>query len=429
MEGILSIFVLFVSIIVITEILNEKMLKIPNNIALLIVSFFISVMLLLGVKFNIIDNEFFLVTKLNSLRIDEVLLDGFLCFMLFAGASKIQFSKFVSNIKSIVSLSLLTTIIGTIVYGCILYIIAYVINLPINFWSCLLLGAIISPTDPIAVTGILEKSGLSKSLTSVIEGESLFNDGMGIALFIFVKNMITQADSQNFLFMVFKNIFGAIFVSLVISWILFKLLKQTKNPYMHILISMLDVSLCYIICETFGFSGIIASAICGIYFSYQNKKCERWKAVVDSNNLYNDFWNIVDEFLSGIMFVFIGLTVVTLPFDMSLCFLIPIAIIVNIISRFFGVFYACMLIGKKNLPGKYDLSSFTSLMTLCALRGGVSLAMALSVASIFNEKEYIIIVNITMITILFTVIVQGLLTPKIYKKIEKDRMQTALVKK
>ena len=429
MEGILSIFVLFVSIIVITEILNEKMLKIANNIALLIVSFFISVMLLLGVKFNIIDKEFFLVTKLNSLRIDEVLLDGFLCFMLFAGASKMQFSKFVSNMKSIASLSLLTTIICSIVYGCILYVIAYAIHLPITYWSCMLLGAILSPTDPIAVTGKLEKLGLSKSVKSVIEGESLFNDGMGIAVFIFVKNMITHVNNQNFILIVLQNIFGAIFVSLVISWILFKVLRLTKNPYMHILISLLDVSLCYIICKTFGFSGIVASSICGIYFSYQNKKCERWRAVVDSNNLYNDFWNIIDEFLNGIMFVFIGLTVVTLPFDISLWFLIPIAIIVNIVSRFFGVFYSCLLVGKKNLPGKYDISGFTSLMTLCTLRGGVSLAMALSVASIVNAKEYIIIVNITMITILFTVIVQGLLTPVVYKKIEKERLQTALVKK
>lgn len=428
MEGILTIFVFLVSIIVLTGIINEKKLKISTNIALLSFSFIISILFLLAIKFNIINEKFFIFSSLSKLNFDELLLDGALCFMLFAGASKLQFSKFISNIKSISFLSLLTTIISSVIYGLIFFAISFMLQIPLGFWPCILLGCIISPTDPIAATSILTKLGLPKGISSVIEGESLFNDGIGVAIFIFIKNIITNANNENFFLIMGKNLFGAVIVGFVISFILFKLLKQTKNPHMHILISLLDVSLCYVICEHFGFSGVIASVICGIYFSYQNAKCERWKAVVDSNNLYIDFWNIIDELLNSLLFVLIGLTVLVIPLNTRLLVLIPIAIIVNFVSRYLGVLASCLLLGNKSIPNKYSLSDFTKLMTFSALRGGLSLAMAFSVSNIFVESEFNIILDVTMITILFTTIVQGMLIPCVYKRIEKKRNVTSLVK-
>lgn len=427
MGNILSIFVFLVLIIVITRILNEKKLKISNNIALLIVSFIISILFLLATRYNLISNKFFIYTSLNKLPLDELLLEGVLCFMLFAGASKLQFSKFVNNFKSISILSLLTTILNSAIYGSLFYIITTLLNMNINFITCILLGCIISPTDPLAATSILNKLGLPKGTSTVIEGESLFNDGIGVALFVFVKNIITNSNSENFVLLVGKSLFGSILIGLSISYILFKLLKQTKDPHLHIIISLLDVSLCYVICEHFGFSGVIASVICGIYFSYQNKKCERWKMVVDANNLYTDFWDIIDELLNSILFVLIGLTACIIPINKHILWLIPIAICVNFVSRYISVYASSLLVGKNNIPNKYSLSNFTKLMTFSALRGGLSLAMALGTATILKENEYNIVLNITMITILFTTIIQGMLIPKVYKNIE-NKNSKALVK-
>ena len=182
------------------------------------------------------------------------------------------------------------------------------------------------------------------------------------------------------------------------------------------------------ICEHYGFSGVIASVICGIYFSYQNKKCERWKAVVDSSNLYIDFWNIIDELLNSALFVIIGLTVIKIPINSLLILLIPIAILVNFISRYLGVYSSCLLLGKNNIPNKYNLINFTKLMTYSALRGGLSLAMVFSVSSILEESEFNILFCVTMITILFTTIIQGMLIPRIYKSIESSRNCTEIIK-
>lgn len=427
MEGLLTLFVLLLFIIVITSILNEKIFKISNSIALLIVSSLVGCIFVVLIKLNIIQNNLFIFTGLNKLRFDEFILEGILCFMLFAGSSKLQFSKLVSNFKSIAFLSLLTTIISSIIYGLIFFGISYILKLPINFWTCLLLGCIISPTDPIAATSILNKLGLPKGISSVIEGESLFNDGIGVALFIFIKNIITDVASENFFVIMGKSLFGAILVGLIISYITFKLQRLTKNPFLHILISLLNVSLCYVVCEHLGFSGVIASVVCGIYFSYQNKKCERWKAVVDPKNMYIDFWDIIDELLNSILFVFIGLTIITIPINTSLLILVPIAIIVNFISRYFGVFSSCLLLNKKNIPNKYNIRDFTRLMTFSALRGGLSLAMAFSVAKILDISAFNIVVNVTMITILFTTIVQGMLIPNVYKKIENKKYSNSLI--
>lgn len=427
MESVLVIFVFLVSIIVVTKIINEKKLKISTNIALLIVSFLVSIAILLCIKFNVISEEFFIFSNISKLRLDKLLLEGVLCFMLFAGASKLQFSKFINNFKSISILSLLTTIINTGIYGGLFYLISMLLHINLDIFTCLLLGCIISPTDPIAATSILNKLGLPKGVSSVIEGESLFNDGIGVALFIFFSNAITNANSQNFLWLVGKNLFGAIFVGLVISYILFKLTKQTKDPYLHILISLLDVSLCYVICEHFGFSGVIASVVCGIYFSYQNKKCERWKKVVDVNNLYIDFWNIIDELLNSILFVLIGLAVVVVSISVEMIWLVPIAIVVNFVSRYVSVFLTCIFIGKKHIPNRYSIRSFTELMTISALRGGLSLALAFSTSAILEDSKYNIVLSVTLITILFTTIIQGMMIPIVYKKIENKRNTKALI--
>lgn len=427
MEGVLTIFVFLVFIIVITGILNEKVLKISNNIALLIVSFTISIIFLLGNKFNLISSDFFIFAGINRLHLDELLLEGVVCFMIFAGASKIQFTKLVSNFKSISVLAFLTTVISSLLYGFLFYGVSCLLNFHINIATCFLLGSIISPTDPIAASSILNKIGLPKATSSVIEGESLFNDGIGVALFAFIQNIITNAKSQNFLWLVTKNLTGAVVVGLVSSFILFKLTKKTKNSNLHILISLLNVSFCYVICEHFGFSGVISSVVCGIYFSYQNKKCERWKKVVDPNDIYTDFWDIIDELLNSALFVIIGLTAFIIPINSKILWIIPTAIIINFVSRYISVLISGVVLGKGSIPNKYSLKNFTKLMTYSALRGGLSLALALSTNTFLNDNEYNIVLNMTLITILFTTIVQGMMIPFVYKKIENENNTKELI--
>lgn len=128
-----------------------------------------------------------------------------MCFMLFTGASELKLPSLVHNIKHISLLALLTTLIASSVYGVLFWVVTKIIGLDVGFTLCFLLGSIVSPTDPIAATGILNKMGLTKNVTAVMEGESLFNDGTGVALFIFIKDLYLDTKSSNFLLLWVRN--------------------------------------------------------------------------------------------------------------------------------------------------------------------------------------------------------------------------------
>lgn len=430
MENILMNFVILVGIIVITSILNEKKLHIQGDIALVIVSFGISLIILLIQKVGIFSIDDSILMMVKNIGVDKFLLECALCFMLFASASKVHINKFVKNVFPIFSLAIITTVVTTLFYSFVFYFVALLFNIDFDIWLCLLLGAVIAPTDPLSVTGILNKLGMSKSVLSVIEGESLFNDGVAIAIFIFTKGVIVNSVSENVLLIFLKEILGAAFIGFVVSFLLFELIKMTNEPIMHILISLLTVSLSYVLCEELEFSGVIASVICGMYFSYQTNKIERWKAVVDSKNLYKDFWGVIENLLNSVLFVLVGFSILSVEVTEQVLALIPIAIILNILARFVGVLVSSLLIGKKNIPGKYTLREFVTILTCGGLKGGLSLALALTLKGVIQSEPYMVIINVVLSTILFTTIVQGSIVGKVYKNIEEKRDKcTALVKK
>lgn len=421
MENILIGFTVIIAIIVIASIINEKKLYIPQEIALVLVSFIIGIILLICQEFGILSNQLGIIDSMKNFKLDNFLLECTLGFMFFATASKTHLNKVIKNIIPIAYLSTITTIISTFVYGLLFYSVSLVINLNIDFWVCALLGCIISLTDSLAANEILGKLGLSKGMVAVIEGESLFNDGVVIALFIFISGIITKITTQNFIILLLKEIFGGVLVGFVIAFILFKLLKTSNNPVLHILISLLNVSIAYVVCEHFGFSGVIACVVSGMYFSYNRKKISRWLEVVDSKDMYNDFWNIIEKLLNSMLFVLVGLMVLTINVNSYTFILIPVGIILNLVARYIGVGISTTLIGKNNLPSRYNFKEFVTILTWTGLRGGVSLALIISDKSILTQQNYEILLTVTMITILFTTIVQGLLTSKVYKNIERRR--------
>ncbi|MBO4441375.1 cation:proton antiporter, partial [bacterium] len=192
MEHLLSglLFILFM--IVAITVFNEKTFKISNDIALVLFSFLIAGCVKILEAMGFIDFETSMVGRIADFNFQEFLMDGILCFMLFSGASGVNFNRFVKNIKSISMLALLSTVISSFVYGGIFYLFSLLFSLDFSIWLCILLGCIVSPTDPIAATSILKKAGLSKNVSTVIEGESLFNDGTGVAVFVCVKNIVND---------------------------------------------------------------------------------------------------------------------------------------------------------------------------------------------------------------------------------------------
>ncbi len=416
----LLLLVILLSLIIVIGMANTKFFKMPSDIALVAFSLIIGILLVVPERFGWWDWDVEFITEVD---IEHFLLEGVLCFMLFSGASKVHFSKFISNIKPIVLLALLTTLISSTFYGLLFYLFSLAVHLPLNFWTCVLLGCIVSPTDPIAATSILNKLGLSKSVTSVIEGESLFNDGTGVVLFVFVKSMVGAGQQENFIVLLGKEVLGAFAVGLGVSFLTFELFKRTKEPVQQILISLVNVASVYILCEHCGFSGILASVVCGMFYAFRCDRIKREREVYDHNHLYQEFWDIIDHILNSILFVLLGITAFSHDFSKYIWLLIPAAILISLCARFFGVTISSLIVGRNRLPSNYSLTEFVSLMTWSALRGGLSLALVLGCHEFLAPDVYLVLLNVTYLTVFFTILVQGLTTGKVYHIIEKKKLK------
>lgn len=333
-------------------LVNEKWIHLQSDISLVLFSLIVSLALLLidmAVPGESLSEP---LHQIASFEFEAYLLDTVLCFMLFAGASKVNLGKFRQNLKAISLLALLTTVLSSLLYGVLFWGAARLFHVPVDIWVCILLGCIVSPTDPIAATGILNKLGLSKNVTSVIESESLFNDGTGVALFVFFKSIVGRSGGSNFLVVMLKEVMGALVVALAVSFLLGQLIKLTREPVRQILISVLDVALVYAICEHFGFSGVIASVVCGMYFAYVMGGQERKRQVYDPHNLYVDFWEILDSILNAVLFVMIGLSVLNVHISSHILFILPVSVAAVILSRFAGVALSSLLLGKHKIPSR-----------------------------------------------------------------------------
>lgn len=411
------LFILF--LVVLFSIINEKTLRISNDIALVMFSFLLAAVVKLLGAAGLVDFDGTVIGNIAGINLQEFLMDGILCFMLFSGASGVNFGRFVKNFKSISLLALLSTVISSFIYGGLFYIIVLALHLDFSIWLCILLGCIVSPTDPIAATSILKKAGLSKNVSTVIEGESLFNDGTGVAVFVCIKNIVNDTSDLSFPVLMAKELLGAIAIGFIVSFLMFKLLRATNNPMLHIFISMFDVMAAYLICEKLGCSGVIAAVVCGIYFSRSMAKNEEWHKVVDPKDWYEDFWHIADTLMNSVLFILIGFAAVNIPSHSWLPVLILTAVIINFIARFLGVGASALIIGKKKIPNRYSAFEFTTLMTWSALKGGLSLALAFSTKDFLPLETYNVIFIMTCVTMYFTIVVQGLTTGKVFSIVER----------
>lgn len=419
--SIMEFLIILLLMIVLIGLLNERVFHLQSDIALVLFSLVISVILLGASMLAGPGALQDFIKSLGQVHFEEYLLDYVLCFMLFAGASKVNMGKFRQNIMSISLLALLTTVVSSFFYGALFYGAACVFGISIDFWTCVLLGCIVSPTDPIAATGILNKLGLSKNVTSVIESESLFNDGTGVALFVFVQSIVCDTGDSNFFVVMLKEVAGAFVVALGISFIMFRLFALTREPVRQILISLLNVAFVYAVCEFLGFSGVIASVVCGMYFASKVDGIARRRAVYDPHGLYMQFWEIIESILNAILFAMIGITVLNISISRHILFVLVAGILCVIISRFAGVLVSSVLAGRRRIPSNYSLLEFVSLMTWSALKGGLSLALAMSTKEFLDPEIYLIVLNAAYVTIFFTVVVQGLTVSRIYQVLERHK--------
>lgn len=415
-------------LVVVFSFINEKTLKLPYEIGLVIFGFLFCVVLIIFQAMNvtIISEEMLaLVSKFNF---NDFLINGVLCFMLFSGAASIKFNDFNQDKFLIGSMAIFGTIISTIVYGVLFWGFATIIHINISFLEALILGAIVAPTDPISAMSILGKVGLPKRLALIVEGESLFNDGVAVAIFATLMTVLVQSTEQitltEFIWGLMADVLGAVLVGLVVSILLFQIFKYSQNRNIKIFTSILTVMLAYILCENFGFSGPIAAVICGLSYASGFARLEKKgidAVTTEIHDLFYAFWGVIDNLLNGILFLLVGLIFVDIKnlHDFTPMVIIGIvigAIIINTISRIIGVTGTVAF--TKKLPFDMKKSNFTIFSTWTGLKGGLCLALVMGTITSLNSTTYSLFLIATYAIVLFTTLFQGLTVGKAYLKLK-----------
>lgn len=412
----LYLFVAIIALVCLLGFFNEKVTKLTYEISLMLFSIAVGALLLLGaVVFNGTDAGTVL-KQTQLVNIERFLLEGVLCFMLFAGSCHMKLSDFRAQARQVTVLAFVCTLLGAVFYGALFFGASALLGLNLSLPVCLMFGSIIAPTDPIAATSILSKFGLPKNISFLIQGESLFNDGVGVALFVCFSGMATATSSGGFFAVMLKEILGAVLVGAAATGLCFLMFRFTKNKTLGIFISLLSVSLSYAVCEACGFSGAIASVVCGIMFSALRSRFSNEEN--DDAEAFDCFWETLDSLFNSILYVMLGISFVRILQMEHVILLSLVAIAANLIARAGSLSLSSLVMGR--IPDGYDRLNFIKLLTWGGLRGGLSVALAMSTKEMLPENIYYIILGGTYAVVFFTTVIQGLTMKPVYNRINRS---------
>ncbi|WP_187389168.1 MULTISPECIES: cation:proton antiporter [Acetobacterium] len=425
-DQLLILFSALLLLVVVFSFINEKTIKLPYEIGLVVFGFIFVVLYIIGRNLNLVHIPIEFLNLYREFDFTDFLFKGVLCFMLFSGASRIEFGDFKADKFLIGSMAVIGTLVSTVVYGLLFFGLGYLIHVNITFLEACILGAIVAPTDPISAMSILAKAGLPKRIGLIIEGEALFNDGVAVAIFATLLTALKLSSNSvsvmSFTWGLATEILGAVAVGFIISFLLFEVFKQSNDNFIKIFTSILTVMLSYLVCEYFSFSGPIAAVICGLYYATAIAGLQRNNHICmteELRDLFYSFWSVVDNLLNGILFLLVGVLLLNIKnintLSVGMIFTIAIgSILFNTIARLAGV-YASMIFNK-NPPKSKGMPNhrFIAFMTWAGLKGGLCLALIMGTSISLATPTYNLFLVATYAIVLFTTVVQGLSVGKGY---------------
>ena len=397
----LDLAALLLTLAAIFSYINFRFLKLPTTIGIMLIAMLISISLVvLGhCGFESIQNKATVV--LEGIDFNKALMHGMLSFLLFSGALHVNLEDLAQHKWIISILATFGVVMSTFIVGSIAWIVFWLIGLKLPFIYCLLFGSLIAPTDPIAVIGILKKAGVPKSLETKITGESLFNDGVAVVVFLVIMGIVTgghDVTAGHIMLLFVEEAIGGVLFGLAIGWLAYQMLKSVDNYQVEVLITLALVMGGYALANAIHVSGPIAMVVAGIFIGNRGRlfaMSEKTREHLDS------FWELIDEILNAVLFLLIGLEILVLTVKGNYLIAGLIMIPVVLLARFISVGVPVTFMRRVR-----DFSPHAvKIMTWGGLRGGISVALALSIP---NGPEREALLTVTYIIVIFSILVQGL---------------------
>ncbi len=391
--------------------INVKFLKLPNTIGLMLITI-VFTLAVFGISYfdaTLLDAERYIISQIDF---KYLLLDVMLSFLLFAGALHTNFEQLKIQRWPILAFSTMGVLVSTFLVGTIMFYVLQTFGLQVDFIYCLLFGSLISPTDPIAVLGILKQAGAPKNLETKIVGESLFNDGVGVVVFLTIFQIassgidaITPLEIAE-LFGV--EVIGGIVLGLFIGWVTYRLMRSIDDYDIEVIITLAAVMMGTVVAQKFHLSAPLAMVTAGLVVGNDTV---RNSAMSETTESYVDkFWELLDILLNTLLFVLIGMEILVISFEFDYVMAGLVAIPIVLACR-----YVSLLLPIKFFEKKLDFVPKTNLvMTWGGLRGGISIALALGLTQEMHRDLFLVI---TYVVVVFSIIGQGLTVGKLVKKV------------
>jgi len=389
--------------------INYRTIKLPTTIGVMLIALLFSLGLIFLGKF-IPETRQWATELLTKIDFDETLLHGMLSFLLFAGALHVNINDLTNQYRVITGLATFGVLTSTFIVGTLTWLIINpLMGIKMSMLYCYLFGALISPTDPIAVLGILKTSGIPSSLKTKIAGESLFNDGIGVVIFLILLSIATgghEIESGHIVLLFIQEAIGGAFFGFGAGYLTYYMLKKIDNYQIEVLITLALVTGGYALAEALHFSAPVAIVVAGLLIGNHGRQF----AMSDMTRVHLDkFWELIDEVLNAVLFVLIGLEVMVISFSYSILVAGALAILIVLAARFISVSVPILMLKKFRTFSP----NVIKILTWGGLRGGISVALALSLPA--GEQRQLILA-ITYCVVIFSILVQGLTIGKVVSR-------------
>lgn len=415
--SIFSLMSILITLAAVSSYFNYRYIKLPTTIGVMLVALVASLILIVVSPYSdgLRDEATALVARIDF---NQVVLHGMLAFLLFAAAIHVKLDNLRKEWLPIALLAVVGTLMSTFIVGTLTWLVLDWMGLSIPFLHALLFGALISPTDPIAVVAIMKSVGVSEQLESQIAGESLFNDGLGVVVFLVLlqlsgldaaaaegSHLASPIDAAAIGMLLLKEVGGALLLASIAGYLTYQMLKRVDNYQVEVLLTLALAMGLYALADSLHLSAPIAVVVAGLFVGNHGRlfaMSDKTRENVDT------FWELIDEILNVVLFLLIGLELLILPIERAWLLAGAMAIPIVLATRGFCV---SIIMGP--------LSRVTSqspgvirILTWGGLRGGISVAMALSLPE--SELRNLVL-TLTYCVVVFSIVVQGLTMGKVIR--------------
>lgn len=413
-----EILCLLSALSLVISLISSRLHRWQETITITALALLLSLLILAAGKIFGVSVYSSLVTDLEQLDFKALLLNGMLGFLLFAGALQIKLQVLKKQRWEIFILAFVGTLISTAVIGGVLYWVSGFLGLPLQLSYCLLFGALISPTDPIAVLAIIKQLGAPEDIATQVEGESLFNDGIGLVIFVAISQVAFSTEPLTItgiasLFL--QEAVGGVIYGVILAAGLHFMLGFSEDKTQYLLMTLLLPTAGYVVADMIGVSGPLAMVTAGIIAG--NLSIPKLLKMNECITL-ESFWGLIESFFNSLLFLLLGLLLLLIDFDAELWWFMLLSVPIVLLGRSLSVYLPYLVFRQV----KHYNSFAEKILVWGGLRGGLALAMAMSLptgvmlvtGSHIDLRELLMVM--TYAVVVFSILVQGTTIPRLIDK-------------